>query len=84
MAKQGLGANGIASWLTSTDGRHLMDDVNRKTPAAKFKRRAMEYTKNAAHNVAVWSHPDHDGSMSGSNRVREHLTNLFGGNDEDK
>lgn len=82
LTAQGLGPNGIASWLTSTDGRHLMDDVDRNTPPAKFKKRAQEYTKDAARKVAVWNHPDHLGSWDSSVKVRDHLTSIFGGGEK--
>lgn len=58
---QGLDGGGIAIWMTSGDGRHLMDDVDKNTTSAQFKKRAKEYTHGAFEDVLLWSHPDADG-----------------------
>lgn len=76
---QGLGPNGIATWLTSGTARHMMDPpILRTTPLAEFLKRAKEYTKDAAHDIAIWSHPDHQG-LSNTKDVHDHLTKIFGG-----
>jgi|MudIll2142460700_1097286.scaffolds.fasta_scaffold00029_21 hypothetical protein len=76
---QGLGPNGIATWLTSGTARHMMDPpILRTTPLATFLKRAKEYTKDAAKDIAIWSHPDH-GGLQDTQAVHDHLTSLFGG-----
>ena len=69
----GLGDHGVAVWLTSGDGRHMMDDIGRTI--AEFKERVNEYTKNAFINVTVWSHPDHRGSLLSSDELKRLLSN---------
>jgi hypothetical protein len=58
----GLKGEGIASWMTSTDGRHLMDDPPHKLEA--FREYVRKYVGNAFKKVVVWSHPDHTGKYS--------------------
>lgn len=74
----GLKANGIATWLTSGTARHMMDNVTRSMAPLAFIKHAKEYTKDAAHDIALWSHPDHGGQQD-NQAVHDHLTSLFGG-----
>jgi hypothetical protein len=67
----GLGANGLASWLSSGNGRHLMDDPGESI--AEFRKRAKDYTKRAFLQVAIWSHPDHGGMMRSSLELEKKL-----------
>lgn len=69
LREQGLGDGGIACWLTSGHGRHLMDDVNRRTTPVEFSARAHDFTKNAFINVTIWSHPDHTGFLDSSRKL---------------
>lgn len=62
LREQGLGAEGIACWLSSTQGRHMMnDDVD---TIKAFEKRARKYTKGAFWSVTIWSHPDNIGSLA--------------------
>ena len=70
---EGLGDGGVACWLTSTSGRHLMDDVSRRTTAAEFEKRVADYTAGAFLKIAAWEHPDHDGSAASTRRIIEKL-----------
>ena len=74
----GLKDGGIALWLTSTSGRHMMDDT--KNIGAKIK----EAAKSAFKDVAVWAHPDHEGSMASSKELHEKFNKHFGSEDEPK
>jgi hypothetical protein len=71
LRNQGLGDEGIATWLTSGDGRHLMDDM--PDTITKQKNRIKEYTKNAFKDVTVWSHPDHEGTLSSTIKLTEKI-----------
>jgi hypothetical protein len=68
----GLGDRGIALWLTSTSGRHLMDDPPRGSKEA-FVKYVIEYTKNAFKDVVVWSHPDHKGTLASTLDLRKKI-----------
>ena len=67
LRKQGLGARGIAEWITSGDGRHMMDD-DYSNPA-EFRKRVQDYTSDAFEKVTVWSHPDHTGMYDSTQRI---------------
>ena len=67
----GLGDNGIACWLTSTDGRHLMDDPAKNLK--EFKKRVTDYVKGAFENVTVWGHPDHEGTLASTIELRKKI-----------
>ena len=66
LREQGLGGEGIATWLTSTVARHLMDPVDKNMSDTDFRKRVKEYTKNAFKDVAIWSHPDFQGTLGSS------------------
>ena len=72
LRKAGLGVEGIVDWLTSRDGRYLMDDVTSKTSLADFEERARDYTATAMEDVTVWNHPDYIDACSES-----HLKHLI-------
>lgn len=78
LAGQGLGPAGIATWLTSGDGRHLMDGVDRKTMPEQFEERVGEYVYDAFQKVTIWSHPDHAGSVASTNVLRDKIRAKFG------
>lgn len=69
---RGLSVNQIVSWLTSTDGRHLMDG---DTPVSQgiFYRYATEYTKDALEKVTVWDHPEHNGTFESTLKLLKRL-----------
>jgi len=67
----GLGDGGVACWLTSGNGRHLMDDVGKTIK--EFKKRVNEYTKGAFEDVTVWNHPDHTGFYSATIKLKEEI-----------
>jgi hypothetical protein len=88
LRQTGLRAEGIATWLTSSTARHMMDNVTRTMGRSwddvegrikAFVKVAKEYTKNAARDVAAWSHPDHSGNLASHGKVVEHLQDIFGG-----
>jgi hypothetical protein len=64
LREQGLKDEGIATWLTSGEGRHLMDDMPSMKNIKKVMERVADYTDDAFKKVTVWSHPDHDGMRS--------------------
>lgn len=72
LRRTGLGDNGVACWLTSTAGRHMMDDVPRGA-GSLFKAHVLKWTKNAFREVTIWSHPDHRGSAADSARLAEKI-----------
>lgn len=74
----GLEANGIATWLTSGDGRHLMDSVDEDTSLLEFTAHAEEYCKDAYARVTVWSHPDHKGNLKSSREIANKIKEVFG------
>ncbi len=75
LGSRGLGNEGIATWLTSKDGRHLMDWKPQTLKA--FKKEARDFTKNAFVNVTVWSHPDHSGMYRSTRDLRDKLHAAF-------
>ncbi len=77
LRKQGLGDEGIACWLTSTAGRHLMDNVYRKTSLEMFAKIVFESTKDAFINITVWNHPDHEGSWDSTQKLKQKLFNAL-------
>lgn len=77
LAAQGLGPRGIAVWLGSSSARHMMDSVDRRTNAGAFAAIVERCTETAFADVTVWSHPDHDGSLGGSKRIRERVKAAF-------
>jgi len=60
----GLGAEGVAEWLASSSGRHMMDHAYRGIPRAEFEKLVAKYTKHAFIEVTLWSHPDYKGVTS--------------------
>lgn len=70
---QGLGPTGIAIWLSSVQGRHLMDSVDRKTTLKDFEGYVASAAGEAFEDVTVWSHPDHTGSLASSQRLRKRI-----------
>lgn len=75
----GLGNDGIASWLASKGGRHLMDHVENDTSDQTFTKLAKKYTQSAFKDVAIWSHPDHGGSLADHSRLHDLYKQHFGG-----
>jgi hypothetical protein len=73
---QGLGDSGIATWLTSTSGRHLgnaMEGVAVKDLKAVLDRNA----GGAFKDVVVWSHPDHAGTMASTNELHDKIAAAY-------
>jgi hypothetical protein len=68
LREYGLNNNQIADWMTSTLGRHMMDDPG-KTPV-DFVRRVESYANTALEDVTIWNDPRHDGSLGGKKRVK--------------
>ena len=68
----GLGDRGVAVWLTSTSGRHLMDDPPRGSKEA-FVKYVTEYVISAFEDVTIWEHPDHTGNLSSSIALRKRI-----------
>lgn len=77
LAKTGLGAEGTAFWLTSTDARHLLDGVDNTTTKSEFRDHIARYTKTALIDVAVWSNPDHRGTWASSRKIKDMLRMAF-------
>jgi len=77
LRETGLKDWGIAEWLTSGDGRHMMDNVDRKTSEQAFRKKAKAYTKNAFIKVAIWSHPDHGGTLASTIALYDKLKEAF-------
>ena len=77
LRSQGLDGNGIANWLTSGDGRHLMDDVDKTTTPIKFRKRVREYTDKAFEKVLVWNHPDHHGSSDDTQKLSNKVYDYY-------
>lgn len=75
----GLGDAGIANWLTSSDGRHLSDVIEDvpDNDEPKLRGKIREYVKDAFINVTVWNHPDHNGSLSGSSKLKQTIYEAF-------
>jgi len=73
LREEGLGSEGIGVWLTSTSGRHLMDNPEKR----KFEDRVGDYCKNAFVEVTIWSHPDHTGMLSSSEILRKKIKQAF-------
>lgn len=69
----GLGAGGVALWLTSTSARHMMDSVDRRTPASAFEEHVANFTASAFSDVTIWAHPDHRGSMASTMELRQKI-----------
>lgn len=57
LRKQGMTNGMIATWLTSTYGRHFMDSIDKKTTLSQFEKRAAEYARDAFIKVVEWSVP---------------------------
>jgi len=68
----GLGPRGIAVWLTSTSGRHLADNI-RRGHYLDFEKHVNSATGNAFLDVTVWKHPDHEGSLASTLKIRAAL-----------
>jgi hypothetical protein len=77
MRLNGMGAGSIAEWLTSTSARHMMDEVEPKWTAEQFSEHIKSWVNEARREVAIWSHPDHDGSFSGTQRIEAKLREIF-------
>jgi hypothetical protein len=77
LRETGLEDGGVAVWLTSTDGRHIGDSVEGLTDAKEIEDKLRASTKDAFLNVCVWEHPDHDGSWSGTIKLREKIKQAF-------
>ena len=60
LRERGLGDSGIATWLTSTDGRHLGDASTCTKSLEEFKEIVSKYADRARIQVFYWSHPDCD------------------------
>jgi hypothetical protein len=61
LRRRGLGPNGVADWLASTHGRHMMAGVEETTSESKFRRVCRDATANAFLDVTFWNHPDGGG-----------------------
>jgi len=69
----GLKFSSVVCWITSTDGRHLMDGVGKRTTSSSFEKLCKDWSANAFLKVTVWSHPDHDGSLRSTIEIIEKL-----------
>ena len=78
LSQEGLGPNGIAVWLSSGDGRHLMDSVEYTTTQKEFEEQVNNYCSGAFVSVTVWSHPDHTGFLGSSVKLRKLISEKFG------
>ncbi len=74
----GLKSAGIAMWIGSTDARHLMDGVDKKTTDAEFEKLCKHYCEDAFLKVTIWSHPDHRGSALSTGEIMQKLKSLMG------
>jgi hypothetical protein len=70
---QDLGNEGISTWLTSTCGRHMMDQVDKNTSMKRFMEIVQAYCAEAFIQVTIWSHPDHLGSLSDTMKITESI-----------
>ena len=77
MRLNGMGAGSIAEWLTSTSARHMMDEVEPNWTAEQFSEHIKSWVNEAPREIAIWSHPDHDGSFAGTLRVEAKLKEIF-------
>lgn len=77
LKRQGLEAEGVALWMTSTDGRHLMDDVPKSLKS--FRKRVQAYVDDAFVKVTIWAHPDHCGTMASTIKLGERIAQAFRG-----
>lgn len=73
LRKTGLKDDGIAMWLTSGDGRHMMTDGAVMKNMNEFKKHVEEYTKDAFKKVTVWAHPDHRGTLGSSIELHKQI-----------
>jgi hypothetical protein len=69
----GLDLQKIVEWLTSGDGRHMMDDGGSIRSAVKFERHMKNYTANALENTTIWQNKAHEGSMRSTFSLRAKL-----------
>ncbi len=70
---EGLGPSGIADWLSSGNGRHMMDSVERNTKEKDFIKHVKDNITGAFIDVTLWNHPDHRGSLASTIELREKL-----------
>ncbi len=54
LLNNGLSEKEVAAWLTSTSGRHLMDDVDEETSQEQFTKQAEAYAKSAPRELEEW------------------------------
>ena len=73
LRSQGLKDEGIAFWLTSTSGRHSMDDPPKKV--AEFEAYFLPWAIEAFREVVVWSHPDHRGNLTSTMELKRQIFN---------
>jgi hypothetical protein len=73
----GLGAEGIAFWLTSVDARNMMNEVTFKTSQRDFRVHVKEYVKDAFIKVTIWGHPDHQGTIGSTNKLFKKIQDAF-------
>lgn len=61
----------VAEWMTSGDGRHMADGFYRGIPDSEMRKRIHEYTKNIIEDVAIWRHPEFEGTLGSRMRIKE-------------
>jgi len=71
LAARGLNDDQIATWLTSTSGRHMMDSPPVGDYA--FRQHVIRDTQSALEDVIIWCHPEHEGTLGSSMRLRRKL-----------
>ena len=79
LLRVGLKAGGIATWLTSVDARHFMDGVDETKSDVEFRASFARYAPIVVVMVAVWRHPDFEGTISSRHSIIESLRNAFAG-----
>ena len=69
----GLTVDQVVAWMTSTHGRHMMDDGDDLNNRLLFKNHMIEYTKDALEDTTVWAHPEHTGFYSATKMLKQRL-----------
>ena len=54
LRKTGMRVHHIAEWMTSTSGRHMMDDVSKSMDEAELVKEMAPYAKEAPHEMLSW------------------------------
>lgn len=70
---KGLDLEKLISWLTSTEGRHMMDELGSIRSKAAFEVSVQAAFCGVLERVTCWSHPEHCGSYGDSVRLHKKL-----------